>query len=99
MNLLFVNNIPFNPVSGGIERVTDILAKELSQRGHHVYFLCGKVYTDSIWMLDYDFPAKLYQLPYDGLFDNNQNLQYYKKLQKDLEIDIVINQRGRRPRP
>lgn len=94
MNLLFVNNIPFNPVAGGIERVTDILAKELSRRGYNIFYLCGKVDAGSLGLLNYDFPAKLYQLPEDGLFDNEHNLQFYKNLQKELKIDIVINQRG-----
>lgn len=96
MNLLFVNNIPFNPVAGGIERVTDILAKELMSRGYNIFYLCGKLDADSIDLLNYDLPAKLYQLPEDGLFNNEHNLQYYKNLQKELEIDIVINQRGLR---
>lgn len=94
MNLLFVNNIPFNPVAGGIERVTDILAKELGRRGYHIFYLCGKLDADSSYLLNYDFPAGLYQLPEEGLFDNKQNQLYYEKLQKDLGIDIVINQRG-----
>lgn len=94
MNLLFVNDIPFNPVAGGIERVTDILAKELAYRGYNIFYLCGKLDTDSLALLNYDFPAKLYQLPEEGLFDNDINRQYYRKLQKELNIDIVINQRG-----
>lgn len=94
MNMLFVNNIPFNPVAGGIERVTDILAKELVRRGYNIFYLCGKLDADSSDLLNYAFPAKLYQLPEDGLFNNEHNLQYYKNLQKELEIDIVINQRG-----
>lgn len=94
MNILFVNNIPFNPTAGGIERVTDILAKELLRRGHHVFYLCEKVSTECINILDYDFPAKLFQFPESGLLDNNLNLQFYKRLQAELNIDIVINQRG-----
>lgn len=96
MNILFVNNIPFNPIAGGIERVTDILAKELIRRGHFVYYLCGKVNTDCLDLLNYDFPATLYQFPENGLFHNEQNLRYYKQLQIDLSIDIIINQRGLR---
>ena len=37
---------------------------------------------------------KLYQLPYDGLFENEQNVAFYKKLQAELQIDVVVNQRG-----
>lgn len=94
MNILFVNNIPFNPTAGGIERVTDILAKELLRRGHHVFYLCERVSEKCINILDYDFPAELFQFPERGLFDNDLNIQYYKQLQTKLNIDIVINQRG-----
>lgn len=94
MNILFVNNIPFNPIAGGIERVTDILAKELGQRGYNIFYLCGKLNAESLYLLDYDFPAKLYQLPEKGLFDNYTNCNFYKQLQKEQKIDIVINQRG-----
>ena len=94
MKLLFVNNIPFNPIAGGIERVTDVLAKELIKRGHIVYYLCAKIDASGQCLLNYDYPAKLYQLPYEGLFENEQNVAFYKKLQAELQIDVVVNQRG-----
>lgn len=36
MNILFISNIPPHPHRGGIERVTDILAREFIARGHAV---------------------------------------------------------------
>ena len=59
MKLLFVNNIPFNPIAGGIERVTDVLAKELIKRGHRVYYLCAKIDASGQCLLNYDYPAKI----------------------------------------
>ena len=94
MNILFVNNIPFNPIGGGLERVTDILAKELVKRGYVVYYLCGKLSPSLSYLLNYDFPAKLFQLPNEGLFNNSGNVTFYRTLLSDLKIDIVINQRG-----
>ncbi len=94
MNLLFVNDIPFNPIAGGLERVTDNLARELRKRGHSIYYLCGKLSQSQLYLLDYEFPAKLYQLPNYDLFRDEENLSYYKQLQSELKIDIVINQRG-----
>lgn len=94
MNILFVSDSPFNPVVGGLERVTDVLSKELIKRGHSVYYLCGKIRPSYNYLLDYEYPAKLYQLPNYGLFDNYENKTFYKYLQSDLKIDIVINQRG-----
>lgn len=94
MNILFVNDIPFNPIGGGIERVTDVLAKGLIKRGYKVYYLCGKLPQSKQYLLNYDFPAQLYQLPQFGLFENEDNILYYKNLQDELEIDVVVNQRG-----
>lgn len=94
MNLLFVNNIPFNPVLGGIERVTDILTKVLQKRGYHISYLCGYIDEQYKFMLNYDFPVPIYILPESGLFDSEVNLAFYQELLETLDINIVINQRG-----
>lgn len=94
MNILFVNNIPFNPCLGGIERVTDILSKELIKNGYHIYYLCGYIDDKLRSMLDYEFPCPIYILPEPGLYKSTQNLLFYKSLITKLNIDIVINQRG-----
>lgn len=94
MNILFVNDIPFNPIGGGIERVTDILTKELTKRGYTIYYLCGKLPQSKLYLLNYTFPAKLYQLPNYGLFDDEENVVFYKNLQAELKLDLVVNQRG-----
>lgn len=93
MKILFINERPFNPILGGIERVTDILTKALIVKGQYsVYYLCGKVEDKS--SLHYDFPVKLYTLPEYGLFDSNKNIEFYQKMLENHDIDIVINQRG-----
>lgn len=94
MNILFVNDIPFNPLGGGLERVTDILTKELVKRGHNIAYLCGKLSLSQLYLLDYDFPANLYQLPNYDFFDDEENICFYKRLLIELELDIVVNQRG-----
>lgn len=94
MNILFVNDSPFNPIVGGLERVTDVLTKELQKRGHSVFYLCAKIHPSKSDLLAYEYPAPLYQLPEYGLFDNEKNGAYYKSLQQALNIDIVVNQRG-----
>lgn len=94
MNILFVSDSPFNPVAGGLERVTDCLTKELQKRGHTVHYLCGKIKPENQYFLDYEYPCELYQLPNYGIFDDKANSDYYKYLQNILKIDIVINQRG-----
>lgn len=94
MNILFVNNNPFNPMAGGIERVTDILAKELLNRGYGVFYLWEKIDESKLYLLNYEYPVKFYQLPEMGLFDNDINISFYKRLLAELNINVVINQRG-----
>lgn len=96
MNILFVNDSPFNPIIGGLERVTDVLTKELQMLGYGVYYLCGKINPLNNSMLDYAFPAPLYLLPNYGLFEDAANCSYYRELIIELQIDVVINQRGLR---
>lgn len=95
MRILFVNNIPFNPAYGGIERVTDILAKELKERGYQVFYLCD--YVEDKQILEYDFPAQLFILPNIGYFQSKENIVFYSDLLKNLNVDVVVNQRGVNP--
>lgn len=92
MNILFVNNIPFNPNYGGIERVTDSIVRILVSRGYNIYYLCGKVCDKR--MLDYDFPVTVVTMPDDGLFSSKKNQEFYVSFIKNKKIDIVVNQRG-----
>lgn len=94
MNILFVNDIPFNPSLGGIERVTDILTKEFIKNGHRVFYLCGYINETQQSMLDYNFPCPIYILPEPDLYRSQKNLLFYRSLITQLQIDIVINQRG-----
>ena len=73
MNLLFFNDIPCNPSYGGIERVTDLIVKELLRRGgYEITYLCEKVKDQSI--MEYDYPVKVVSLPYEGGFYNADNI-------------------------
>lgn len=40
MNILFQFDDPIIPSSGGVERVTDTLTRELKKRGHNIAYLC-----------------------------------------------------------
>ncbi|MDY2942990.1 MAG: glycosyltransferase [Paludibacteraceae bacterium] len=57
MNILFVFPYPINPSVGGVQRVTEVLTKELQRRGHHVVFLSYE------WDEDYNFVAPHYFVP------------------------------------
>ena len=62
MNILFVSDQPFNPAYGGIERVTDLIVRELLRRGgYEITYLCEKVKDQSI--MEYDYPVKGVSLP------------------------------------
>lgn len=80
MNILFCNDIPFNPRYGGIERVTDLIVRELLKYGYNIYYLSGKVSKTEI--LNYSYPVKLYQLPENGFFAAKKNKEYYRSLLK-----------------
>lgn len=92
MNILFLNSIPFNPTLGGIERVTDILTKELLKKGYKIFYLSG--YVEDRRMLDYQFPVTMYTLPDNDFFYSRRNLEYYEEFIQSHQIDIIINQRG-----
>lgn len=93
MNLLFFNDIPCNPSYGGIERVTDLIVKELLRRGgYEITYLCEKVKDQSI--MEYDYPVKVVSLPYEGGFYNADNIVFYTQFIQDSHINLVVNQRG-----
>ena len=95
MRILFVNNIPFNPILGGIARVTDTLTRALVSRdGYSVYYLCGKLDPQDEHFLNYDYPTFQYMLPEYGFSKSKKNQEYYRALLEELNIDIVVNQRG-----
>lgn len=90
MNVLFVNEYPFNPLYGGIERVTNSLAIILAQKyGHVIFYLVNKIDDDDI--LNYDFPAPIFFLPKGT---TNERRDYVKALLRRHDIQVIINQRG-----
>ena len=93
MKVLFVSDLMFCPSLGGIERVTDEIVRELSRRGKYEFaYLAEKKSTQL-----YDYPAQCFYLPQDGGFGNRENVEYYKKLLIENNIDLVVNQRGWKP--
>ena len=93
MNILFVSDQPFNPAYGGIERVTDLIVRELLRRGgYEITYVCEKVKDQSI--MEYDYPVKVVSLPYEGGFQNADNDVFYTQFIRDSHINLVVNQRG-----
>lgn len=88
MNILFVSRHIFNPIKGGIERVTDLLTKHFIVN-HNVYHLC---------LINEDFGnynpiVKTFFFPNEDIY-STENIIYYNNLIEQLKIDILINQYG-----
>lgn len=90
MNILFVYPTIFNPIRGGVERVTDLLAKEFKNRGHNVFYLNNYRNED---LLNYSFPAQVDFFPSESYSDKS-NFDFYTRYLTNNNIDIVINQCG-----
>ena len=92
MNILFIYSKMFNPTTGGIERVTDLLCREFKHHGHNVAYLNNA--SDSSDG-GYAYPAPIYFFP-DNRTGNDaetpKNIDFYNRLLIKCDIDIVINQ-------
>lgn len=88
--ILFIYPTPFNPIAGGVERVTDLLTKGFIARGYKVIYL-HHVYKESL--MDYDYPAPIYFFP-NSNYRSEENVAFYHQFLKEQEVDIVINQCG-----
>lgn len=88
--ILFIYPTPFNPQVGGVERVTDLLAKKLKQCGYKVFYL-HHVHKDSL--MGYDFPAPVFFFPQSD-YHSQENVAFYHSFLKEHNVDIVINQCG-----
>ena len=91
VNILIINDRPFYPRIGGIERVTDVLAKNLiNLYGFNVCYLAEE--KPNVDTKGYVLPARLFSLPENASFD--QKSFYIKQIIEEYKIDVVINQRG-----
>lgn len=88
MNILFIYPTVFNPIHGGVERVTDLLAKEFSRRNHNVFYAHHVKPTSNI-----ELPFRTFFFPSED-YNSPVNREFYTKLLNELNIDIVINQCG-----
>lgn len=67
MNICFMSYFAMMPSKGGIQRVTTILSRELSRRGHSICFLCYANYAKN----DIDNPTIEFPQFYIDLADEN----------------------------
>lgn len=89
IKILFVYEKEFDPISGGIERVTTILSKALLEKGYLVEYLVlnrsNRNYEYISIIPTFYFPEKLTHI---------EKVSFYQKILTEHSIDIVINQSG-----
>lgn len=90
MRILFLNFIPIISYIGGVQRVTDNLAKELTKRGHKVYFA---YYEERNIPKDYVFSCPQYYIRVNKL-NLSSSLEVWRSLLVDNHIECIINQEG-----
>lgn len=89
MNICIANTQEFNPLIGGVERVSSILAQEWIALGHKVIFVAQ---IRSRYSSHYESVAEQYFLPDQEAADSLENQQFLNDLIVDNNIEILINQ-------
>lgn len=75
-----------NPLRGGVQKVSNLLANFFIAKGHQVFYLVHeKAETDT-----FNYPVTIYYLP-DINFFSAANLYFYRHLLYELGIDFIIN--------
>lgn len=91
MNIAFLFYCPIVPHIGGVQRVTDVLAKEFERRGHNVIFICTESQNrDDVYPY---YSAK--QIYLDSNKNDEEFTADYCKILQTNDINVVINQEAR----
>ena len=88
MRIAFISRHEFNPIKGGIERVTDTLIKEFLINGHDVYSIV-LIKENS----GYSSPCDCYYFPEISIY-SKVNREWYNNLLNEKGINVIINQYG-----
>ena len=91
MNIIIANGQELNPLLGGTERDSVILAEKFVSFGHNVYFIVGKISPFSneyIPAVDQTF------LPNQNDFLTDENIYFFSEYVLKRNADIIINQAG-----
>lgn len=92
MNIAFLFYCPIVPHIGGVQRVTDVLAKEFERRGHNVIFIC----TESRNMDDAYQNYSATQIYLDSNKNEEEFIADYCKILHTNDIDVVISQEAQK---
>jgi len=87
-NILFVYGFPINPLSGGVERITHLLAVELLAKCYEVIFLSLKheIVDNTVTYI-----APQYFFPTEDVYSED-NIVFYNSFIQEHRIDVIINQ-------
>lgn len=85
--ILFYFTEPFNPSKGGVERVSIVLGKWLTENGCTIFYLSNKCVVEKNSL------NHIY-LPQDGGLKRKENWAFFKEFILNNSIDIIINQAG-----
>ena len=89
MNICIVNLRENNPNIGGVERVSYELGHDWMKKGHNVFFLSQ--YKSTI-KKSYQSLCKEFFLPNRDKADSTENVEFFIKLLKENNVDIILNQ-------
>ena len=87
MNIMFLFDLPIIANKGGVQRVTDVLAKEFVRRGHKVCFLCISPTEHQDTIVETNDSCEQYYLS-----DKSNLACQARDLAEMLKINVVINQ-------
>ena len=90
MNILFLYSEPINPITGGVERITYLLANFLETKGIKVLFLGLNENTN---IKD----ERQFFLPDKSSLNSDLNIKFFRTFLVDNSINILINKGGTNP--
>ena len=89
MKILFFSYFGFNPKNGGVERVSNLLAKEFILRGHEVFFITKRPgEADS----SYEPLVEEVFLPHKHKICTKKSAEFFVEYVKERNIDVIICQ-------
>ena len=89
MKILFFSYFGFNPKNGGVERVSNLLAKEFIRRGHNVFFITKQPgEADS----SYEPLVEEIFLPHTNKIYTKKSSEFFVEYVKKRNIDVIICQ-------
>lgn len=84
MNILFYYSNTIDPLRGGVQNITYMLADAFEKKGHRCFFLSRNMKEKIDDQRQYIFPSKVLL--------SIENILYYKQFLEDKHIDLIINQ-------